>query len=167
LSLLHFSEKLRVPMPVAHAVVQVNQDQRTFVLKKVLKALGSPQGKTVTLLGLAFKPNTDDVRESVALDFARALLKRGCKVKGYDPVAMPAAQSLMPRITFCPDPYHAARGSDALVVVTEWNQFRQLDLARIKRLMRRPIIVDCRNIYDPQSVREHGFRYQGVGRGEA
>ena len=121
---------------------------------------------SVALLGLAFKPNTDDLRESIAIDFARALLRQGVRVKAYDPVAMPVAQSLLPRLVYCSDAYLAARGADALVVVTEWNQFRQLDLARVKRLMRRPVIVDCRNIYDPTMVREHGFRYLGVGRGE-
>ena len=137
------------------------------MLAKILKAVGAPRGKTVAILGLSFKPNTDDIRESLGIDFARALLKKGIKVRAFDPVAMPAAQAELPRIVYCPDAYQATKGADALAVVTEWNQFRQLDLARVKRLMRRPAIVDCRNIYDPQTVREMGFRYQGVGRGEA
>jgi len=166
-SLLHFSRELKVPTPLNSAVVRVNRDQRKFVFEKVLAAMGAPRGKVVGLLGLAFKPNTDDLRESVGLDFGRWLLKRGVKVKAYDPVAMPNAQQELPGLTYCPDAYTVARGSDALVVVTEWNQFRELDLGRIKRLMRRPAIVDCRNIYDPRRVRELGFRYFGVGRGVA
>jgi UDPglucose 6-dehydrogenase len=166
-SLLHFSRQLKVPTPLNTAVVKVNRDQRRFVFGKVLQALGSTRGKTVGLLGLAFKPNTDDLRESVGIDFGRWLLKAGVKVKAYDPVAMPNAQQELPGLTYCPDAYSVARGADVLVVVTEWNQFRQLDLGRIKRLMRRPAIVDCRNMYDPRRVREQGFRYAGVGRGEA
>ncbi len=166
-SLLYFSKERGVKMPVARGTVEVNDTQKDFVLEKILRAVGSPRGKTVAILGLAFKPNTDDIRESLGLDFARALMKRGIKVRAYDPVAMPASQAVMPKIVYCPDAYQATKGADALAVVTEWNQFRQLDLGRIKRLMRRPAIVDCRNIYDPSTVREIGFRYQGVGRGEA
>src|SRR5262249_17414240 len=118
-SLLHFSRAAGVALPVARAAVQVNREQRRFVLDKVRKAIGTGRGKTVALLGLAFKPNTDDLRESIAIDFARALLRRGVRVKAYDPVAMPAAQSLLPRLVYCSDAYLAARGADALVVVTE------------------------------------------------
>ncbi len=166
-SLVHFSRGFGAPTPLVRAVLQVNHDQRRFVFDKVLKALGPPRGKTVALLGLAFKPNTDDLRESVGIDFGRWLLRLGVKVKAYDPIAMSVAQQMLPGLTYCPDAYTAARGADVLVVVTEWNQFRQLDLAKLKRILRRPVIVDCRNIYDPRHVRELGFRYQGVGRGEA
>ncbi|MBI5837958.1 MAG: UDP-glucose/GDP-mannose dehydrogenase family protein [Candidatus Eisenbacteria bacterium] len=166
-SLLHFSKQFGAPTPLTGAVMKVNRDQRRFVYDKILAGLGSPRGKTVALLGLAFKPNTDDLRESVGMDFGRWLLRAGIKVKAYDPIAMPGAQQELPGLTYCPDAYTAARGADVLVVVTEWNQFRELDLGKLKRIMRRPAIVDCRNIYDPRTVREIGFRYQGVGRGEA
>ena len=118
-------------------------------------------------MGLAFKPNTDDIREAPSIYLAEMLLKEGARVKGYDPEAMDNARKLLPEVEMARDPYDLAEGCDALVVVTDWNEFKQLDLFRIRELMRRPVIVDGRNIYEPGMMREMGFIYHGMGRGTA
>jgi len=122
-------------------------------------------GKTIGILGLAFKPNTDDMREAPSIEVIHLLTSEGARLKAYDPVAMEVAKRILPEITYCPDAYEVARDSDALVVVTEWNEFRHLDMVRIKALMRQPVLIDGRNIYDPQQVGQLGFIYRGVGRG--
>ena len=116
------------------------------------------------VLGLAFKPNTDDVRKAPSLVIIRELLQRGARVQAYDPVAMEQAQHILPETDFRPDAYSTAEGADLLALVTEWNQFRNLDLEKIKKSMRRPILVDLRNVYEPERVRSLGFEYHGVGR---
>jgi UDPglucose 6-dehydrogenase len=118
----------------------------------------------VGLLGLGFKPNTDDLREAPSIDIAKDLLKKGAIVRAYDPAAGAAARKLLPELDLRKSPYALARGADALVVVTEWNEFRLLDLARLRRAMRRPVLVDGRNIYDPAEMHELGFVYRGIGR---
>ena len=118
----------------------------------------------MALLGISFKPETDDIREAPAVDIARGLLERGARVRAYDPQAMEIARPELPDVEMCDDAYEACRGADALVLVTEWNQFRMLDLDRVKELLRRPVIVDLRNVYDPDPMRERGFVYVGVGR---
>ena len=147
-----------------HAVMDINRDQRMVVVDKLRECLGSLRGQVVGLLGLAFKPNTDDMREAPSLDIARVLLASGATLRAYDPVAMPRARALLPALEFRRNAYAAARGSDAVVVVTEWNEFRQLDLLRVKRAMRRPVVIDGRNIYDPTEMRQLGFVYRGIGR---
>ncbi len=149
-----------------HAVLDINTDRRRMAVERVAELLGGDlHGKVVGLLGLAFKPNTDDMREAPSIDIARGLLARGAQVRAYDPIAMDNARRILPEVTMMPDPYTLAQGADALIVVTEWNEFKQLDLARIRDLMRQPVLFDGRNIYDPQRMAELGFVYRGVGRG--
>jgi UDPglucose 6-dehydrogenase len=145
-------------------VMEINNYQRRQAVIKVRGLLGNLNGKVVGLLGLAFKANTDDMRDAPAISIARALQAEGARVKAYDPVAMGAAARLMPAMQLCEDAYAAAEGADALVICTDWNEFKQLDLERVKAAMKQPNIVDGRNIYDPAWIKRLGFRYQGIGR---
>ncbi|TMC99006.1 MAG: UDP-glucose/GDP-mannose dehydrogenase family protein [Chloroflexi bacterium] len=147
-----------------HAVMDINRDQRMLVIDKLRDALDGLNERTVGLLGLAFKPNTDDLRDAPSLDIARVLVAAGAHVRAYDPAAMDGARVVLPQVEYARDAYAAAAGADALVVVTEWNEFRHLDLARLKSTMRRLVIVDGRNIYDPVVMRGLGFTYRGIGR---
>ena len=149
---------------IVDAVIQVNQKQRLEMLKKIANLVGDLKGKTVAVLGLAFKPETDDMREAPSIDIIRNLVERGAQVKAYDPVAKAEAMKIVPDITYADDEYAAVTGADALVFVTEWNQFRALDMKRIRDLMTTPKIADLRNIYEPEDMRELGFEYVGVGR---
>jgi UDPglucose 6-dehydrogenase len=165
LALAHMAkEKGRHPQ-LLQAVIEINTDRRSMAVNKLKEMVGDFKAKTIGVLGLAFKPNTDDMRDAPSLNIANELLKAGAKVKAYDPVAMGVAASLLPDATMCPDAYSAATGCDALIVMTEWNEFKALDLERIRDLMRSPKIFDGRNIYDPEKVRALGFQYNGVGRG--
>jgi UDPglucose 6-dehydrogenase len=149
-----------------NAVMEINDFQRKGIILKVRDMLGGAiEGKTIGLLGLAFKPNTDDVREAPALTIARSLINQGASVKGYDPVAAENAQREVPEIELVNTPYAAADGVDALIVLTEWNEFKQLDMNRILKSMNAPVLVDGRNIYDPEDMHSAGFAYRGVGRG--
>jgi UDPglucose 6-dehydrogenase len=147
------------------AVMDINRDQRRQVLQKLRELLGTIHGKTIGIWGLAFKPNTDDTREAPALDIIRLLQIEGAHVRAYDPVAMENAERLVRNVAFCQDAYSVADGADALVLITEWNEFKQLDLARVAASMRQKIFVDGRNIYEPERMEQFGFRYRGVGRG--
>ncbi len=147
------------------AVMDINGDQRKLVVNKLRELLGELDDKVVGLLGLAFKPNTDDMRDAPSLDIARALQIAGARVKGYDPVAMPAAGRLLPNVQLVEDPYELAEGCDALVVITEWNEFKNLDMERIKATMRGNAMVDGRNLYDAAQMSQLGFHYRGIGRG--
>ncbi|HLB64660.1 MAG TPA: UDP-glucose/GDP-mannose dehydrogenase family protein [Anaerolineales bacterium] len=158
------AQKGRHPQ-LLRAVMDINADRRPMLVEKVRELLGDLRGKTVGLLGLTFKENTDDLRDAPALDVARMLLGEGAKLKAYDPVGMRAAEALAPEIEMAEDPYELAAGADALVVSTPWNEFKQLDLARIREVMRRPILVDGRNLYDPATMKRLGFVYRGFGRG--
>ncbi len=158
------AEKGRHPQ-LLHAVMDINDDRRPMAVNRLREMLGNLRGKQIGLLGLSFKPNTDDMREAPSLEIAQSLLAQGARVKAYDPVAMDVASQLLPEIEMMEDPYQLAEGSDALVVVTEWNEFKQLDLAQIRQLMRSPCILDGRNIYDPGTMRSLGFHYRGFGRG--
>jgi UDPglucose 6-dehydrogenase len=149
---------------IVDAVIEVNRRQREAMVPKVEKLIGELAGKTVAILGLAFKPETDDMREAPAIDIINGLLKRGATVRAYDPVAMSEAAKVLPEVTFARDEYEAVADADALVFVTEWNQFRALDMGRVRDLMKSPRIADLRNIYDPADMRELGFEYVGVGR---
>ncbi len=146
------------------AVEDINRDQRKRAVGKVRELCGTLEGKTIGLLGLAFKPNTDDMREAASLDIAQLLLAQGAQVKAYDPVAMNAAKHVLPDVELCHDAYAVASGADALMVVTEWNEFKQLDMEKVKALMRSPNIVDGRNIYDGDVLGALGFVYRGTGR---
>jgi len=147
------------------AVIEINTDQRRAVVRKLEQALGSLRGKTVGLLGLAFKPNTDDMREAPSAHIARMLQTAGARVRAYDPVAMKVAARVVPDVELAEDAYTLAEGCDALVVVTEWNEFKNLDLAHVRELMNQPVLIDGRNIYDPALMKELGFYYRGIGRG--
>ncbi len=149
---------------IVDAVIEVNQRQGGLMLTKIKSLVGSLNGKTIAVLGLAFKPETDDMREAPALGIIRSMLDDDAKVRAYDPVAMLEAKKLLPEIEYAEDEYAAVTGADALVFVTEWNQFRALDLARIRDLMSTPKVADLRNIYDPEDMKELGFEYVGVGR---
>lgn len=147
------------------AVIEINRDRRRQVIRKLRNILGRLDGAIIGLLGLSFKPNTDDMREAPAVEITHMLQHEGAQVKAYDPVAMDNAYRQLERVTLLEDAYQVAEGSDALVIATEWNEFKQLDLARIRDLMRRPVIIDGRNIYEPEQMAELGFVYQGMGRG--
>src|SRR5437667_2121665 len=147
-----------------HAVMDINRDQRMLVIDKLRECLDELPGRVVGLLGLAFKPNTDDMREAPSVDIARVLLAAGAEVRAYDPAAMERSKILLPEVEHMKDAYAVAAGADALVLVTEWNEFRQLNMARVNRLMRRPVVVDGRNIYDPVLMKSLGFTYRGIGR---
>jgi UDPglucose 6-dehydrogenase len=151
---------------ILNDVMDVNYDRRKAVVKRVEDMLGGTlKGKMIGLLGLAFKPNTDDMRDAPAIDIANALVEAGAKVRAYDPVARQTAAPLVPNVDICDDVYKMADGCDALVVVTEWNEFKQLDLEKVKDLLKSPVIYDGRNIYDPEVMYEAGFTYQSIGRG--
>src|SRR5690348_1031399 len=147
-----------------HAVMDINRDQRLVVIDILREALEELPGKTIGLLGLAFKPNTDDMREAPSVDIAKVLLSAGAEVRAYDPAAIERSKQILPGVVYANDAYEVATGADAIVLVTEWNEFRQLDMARVRQLMRRPVIVDGRNIYDPAAMKSLGFTYRGIGR---
>jgi UDPglucose 6-dehydrogenase len=163
-ALAALAERFDYHPELLHAVMDINRDQRMLVIDKLRDTIDGLHDKVVGLLGLAFKPNTDDLREAPSLDIARVLLAAGAHVRGYDPAAMVRMQAIVPDMDFTADPYELAAGADALIVITEWNEFRQLDMVRIKTSMRRPVVIDGRNIYVPAKMREMGFTYRGIGR---
>jgi UDPglucose 6-dehydrogenase len=148
-----------------YTVMDINDDRRRMTLDRIREMLGDLNGKTIGLLGLSFKPNTDDMRDAPSIDIANALLNEGAQVRAYDPVAMDIARPLLPRVSMVPNVYDLAQDCDALMVITEWNEFKLLDLNAIRPLMRQPVIFDGRNIYDPEQMKQLGFRYRGLGRG--
>jgi UDPglucose 6-dehydrogenase len=153
------------PLRVIEAVVAVNDARKRAMARKVAHALGGElRGKTVAVLGLTFKPNTDDMRESPSIPLITALQDMGAKVRAYDPEGMEQAKSMVGNVAFCQDAYSCANGASALVIVTEWEQFRALDFGRLKEIMERPVLVDLRNIYRPEDVARAGFAYESVGR---
>ena len=152
------------PATIVDAVIDVNDRQRKSMLPKIEKILGGLLGKRVAVFGLSFKPETDDMRDAPSVDIIRGLLEAGASVVAYDPVAQAEAEKHLPKIEYADDEYAAATGADVLVFITEWNQFRALDMERIHKLMRKPNIADPRNIYEPADMRELGFNYVGVGR---
>src|SRR5216117_1538126 len=158
------AERFNYHPELLHAVMEINRDQRLVVIDLLREALEELPGKVIGLLGLAFKPNTDDMREAPSLDIAKVLLAAGAEVRAYDPAAIERSRTLLPAVEYLKDAYEVAAGADAIVLVTEWNEFRQLDMARVKHLMRRPVIVDGRNIYDPKAMIRLGFTYRGIGR---
>jgi UDPglucose 6-dehydrogenase len=149
------------------AVMDINHDQRLQVIHKLRELLGTLDEKVIGVLGLAFKPNTDDMREAPSVEVIHLLQSEGARVQTYDPVAMVNADRYLADVALCQDAYEAAQGVDALVVVTDWNEFKHLSLPRLKEVMRQPVIVDGRNLYDPDRMTELGFVYRGIGRGYA
>ena len=167
LALLKTAEDYDSPTRIVEAVVKVNESRKRAMGRKVLDAIGGhdgARGKKVALLGLTFKPNTDDMRDSPAIAVAQTLTDAGVEVAAYDPEGMDLAKPLMPDVTMCSDPYEAIENADAIAIVTEWDAFRALDLARVKSLARAPVMVDLRNIYRPDDMRERGFAYTSIGR---
>jgi len=158
------AERFNYHPELLHAVMDINRDQRMLVIDLLREALEELPGRVIGLLGLAFKPNTDDMREAPSIDIARVLLAAGADVRAYDPAAIERSRMLLPEVEYMKDAYEVASGADALVLVTEWNEFRQLDMPRVKQLMRRPVLVDGRNIYDPAVMKSLGFAYRGIGR---
>jgi UDPglucose 6-dehydrogenase len=150
---------------IVGAAVEVNHAQRLRMVEKIERLVdGNIKGMQVAVLGLSFKPETDDMREAPSVEIIRALVERGARVRAYDPVAVEQAKKVLSDVEYAADEYEAAGGADALVFMTEWNQFRALDMQKIKGLMRAPRIADLRNIYEPQRMRKLGFEYVGVGR---
>jgi UDPglucose 6-dehydrogenase len=165
LALLKTAEDYDTPVHIVEAVVKVNDSRKRAMGRKVLHALGDiPRGKTVALLGLTFKPNTDDMRDAPSLAIATALADAGVTVRAHDPEGMAPAKGMMPDLVYCTDAYDAAEGADAVVIVTEWDAYRALDLARLKRVMAGPVMVDLRNVYQRADVEQAGFAYTAVGR---
>jgi UDPglucose 6-dehydrogenase len=167
LALLKTAEDYDSPTRIVEAVVMVNESRKRAMGRKVIDALGgvdAARGKKVALLGLTFKPNTDDMRDSPAIAIALTLRDAGVEVAAYDPEGMEQASPLMPEVVMCDNPYLAIEGADATVIVTEWDAFRALDLKRVKQLAAAPVLVDLRNIYNPEDVRTAGFSYVSVGR---
>jgi len=163
LALLKTSQAVGAPTRIVEAVVDVNEQRKADMAEKIIAAVGDVRGKTIAVLGVTFKPNTDDMRDAPSLVILPALQARGAKIRAYDPEGTAEAKKHLD-VTFCADAYEAIEGADALVILTEWNEFRALDLARVKSLLKTPLIIDLRNIYPPKQMAEAGFRYISVGR---
>jgi UDPglucose 6-dehydrogenase len=161
---IHISDKIGYNFELLKEVRSINEEQKKFVLKKIKNVLWIIKDKTIGVLGLSFKPDTDDIRNAPAMELIKALQAEGAKIKVYDPQAMKKARDVLNGVTFCKDPYQVCKASDCLLVVTEWNEFKELDFLRVKKLLKRPLIIDGRNMYEPQKLKEAGFTYVGVGR---
>jgi UDPglucose 6-dehydrogenase len=165
LALVKTAQDYGTPLKIVETVVAVNDARKPAMADRVIAALGgSVKGKTVAALGLTFKPNTDDMRDSPSLGILPALHKAGATIRAFDPEGMNEAKKLMPDLTYCKDAYDCMTGADALVLITEWNEFRALDIARVKSLLRAPVLVDLRNVYSPDEMKDAGFRYSSIGR---
>jgi len=159
------SEKLGYDFELLKSVRRINNEQKEFVLKKIKDVLWIIKNKTIGVLGLSFKPNTDDIRNAPSLEIIKALQAEGAFVRVYDPSSMEKAQNALNGVKFCKDSYDAAKGCDCLLVITEWDEFKELDFKRAKKLMKRPVIIDGRNIYESKAFEDLGFTYIGIGRG--
>jgi len=162
--LIYMAKSRKIHLPMAQATQRINKLQSRFVIKKLNRLLGSLEGKTIGILGLSFKPDSDDMREAPSLEIIHQLREHGCLIRAYDPIAMATAAQILSDITYAVDAYEVARGSDALILVTEWEEFKELNMRMISSLMKRPIIIDGRNIYSPEAMLEAGFIYEGIGR---
>ncbi|MBI5745637.1 MAG: UDP-glucose/GDP-mannose dehydrogenase family protein [Nitrospirae bacterium] len=149
---------------ILKGVIEANSRQKTLMVEKIREAVGDLNGKTIGILGLSFKPNTDDMRDAPSIEIINALQKSGAKINAYDPAAMDEAKKVLKDITYCDDSYMAIDGADALIILTEWNQFRNLDLEKVKSLIKSPIFIDLRNVYEPNKIKELGLKYVGLGR---
>ncbi|OGX15711.1 MAG: UDP-glucose 6-dehydrogenase [Omnitrophica WOR_2 bacterium RBG_13_41_10] len=162
---IHISEKLGYDFSLLKAARGINQQQKAFFLNKIKDVLWIIKDKTIGVLGLAFKPNTDDIRSAPSLEIIKALQDEGAKIKIYDPQAQDKGKEVLSNVKFSKDAYALSRGCDCLIIMTEWDEFKELDLAKIKKLLKRPIIIDGRNIYEPRQMQKLGFHYVGIGRG--
>lgn len=163
-ALVQTGERVGYAFQIAGAAAKVNHEQQLRMVTKIREACGGLKGKTLGVLGLSFKPNTNDMREAPSLTILQALMKEGATVRGYDPVALDEASKLLPGMVPCHDTYEVAEKADGLILMTEWNQFRNLDFERLKQLMRQPLLLDLRNVYDSERVISRGFRHVSVGR---
>ena len=164
-ALAYMAEEKGLHPRILNNVMEVNYDRRKEVVKWTEEMVGGLKGKIIGLFGLAFKPNTDDMRDAPSIDIAQELTAAGAAVRAYDPVAMDVARGILPAVQMFNNPYEMATGCDAVIVVTEWNEFKQLDLEKLKSLLNKPVIMDARNIYDPAYVRSLGYTYRAIGRG--
>ena len=158
------ADQFGVETRIVDAVIEANERQRDAMIPKIERLVGDLNGKQIGVLGLSFKPETDDMRESPSIEIIHAMIDRGAKVRAFDPVAMKEARHYINGLEYADDEYDAIKGADALVIITEWNQFRALDMEKVKELLKSPKIADLRNIYEPADMRELGFEYVGVGR---
>ena len=164
-SLIHTASQLGYDFKLLRSVVEINKERASHLVEMMRKAMGPLEDKTVAVLGLAFKPNTDDMREAKSLEVVRVLHAAGAQIRAYDPVAMENAKALMPEgVVFCESAYEAAAGADGVTLLTEWNEFKYLNLDRLRGLLRRPLIFDARNLYEPERMRRLGFEYYSIGR---
>jgi len=161
---VHISGKLGYDFGILKAARKANEEQKALFIRKIEESLWIVKGKNIGVLGLSFKPNTDDMRSAASVDIVNSLIEAGARVKAYDPKAMKKARHLLPGAGFCKDPYEVAKNSDALVIVTEWHEFEVMDLTRIKKLMKNPLVIDGRNIFEPERMKRLGFKYISIGR---
>jgi UDPglucose 6-dehydrogenase len=173
-ALAHMADEAGLHPQMLHAVMEINHDQRRLVVSKLTNILGSLRETTIGVLGLAFKPNTDDMREAPAVDIIRWVTAQGARVRVYDPIATETGREALEKegisletVTFCENAYQVAEQADALVIVTEWNEFKSLDMEKIRQQMRRPVLIDGRNVYEPAEMNRRGFIYRGMGRGSS
>jgi len=165
LALVRTAQEAGAPLRIVETVVEINNARKKRMATKIIDACGgSVEGKTIAMLGLTFKPNTDDMRDAPSLDIVPALEAAGAKVRAFDPEGMKEAAKLLPNVTYCQNAYETMENADALVLTTEWNEFRALDLDRVKSLLKTPIVVDLRNIYEPAAMVAAGFHYVCIGR---
>ncbi|MHC2995264.1 MAG: UDP-glucose/GDP-mannose dehydrogenase family protein [Candidatus Atribacteria bacterium] len=163
-ALYHFASTCGYDFKLLKGVISANKRQRELMVDKIKHHLGDLKGKTIAILGLAFKQNTDDIRKSPSIDIIKLLLKEGAQIRCFDPLAMDNTRKILPSLTYCQDEYDTARNSHALVILTEWNQFRNIDLSKIKKLLKTPVLLDLKNLYEPEKVKSLGFIYEGIGR---
>ncbi|UCB42532.1 MAG: UDP-glucose/GDP-mannose dehydrogenase family protein [Dehalococcoidales bacterium] len=161
--LIHMAKSRRVSVPLLRAVQQINQNQPHLAIEKLCKQVGSLEGKTIGILGLSFKPNSDDIREARSLLVISILKEHGCQIKAYDPLAMKNTAKLFPDVTYCTDAYEVAASSDALILVTEWDEFKELNMKKMASLMNCPVLIDGRNLYDAEEMAKAGFTYDSIG----
>jgi len=163
-ALVDIAGKVGYDFRIVQAAIQVNAAQRRTAFEKICQVAGDLKGKTIGMLGLSFKPNTDDMRDAPSVDVIRRIQEAGASVRAYDPAAMEEARKVLKDVVYCKDAYDTADGSDALVFMTEWNQFRNLDLEKLKKILKTPAVADLRNIYEPEKMKEMGFAYICMGR---
>jgi UDPglucose 6-dehydrogenase len=163
-ALVRTAEEAEAPFQIVDTVLKVNEARKRRMAERIERICGGVEGLTIVALGLTFKPNTDDMRDSPSLSILPALAAAGARVRAFDPEGMAEANKLMPEIDYCADPYETMKGADALVLITEWNAFRALDLGRVRQLLNRPLVIDLRNIYKPEEMRAAGLQYHSIGR---
>ena len=165
LALTVTAKEFQSPLSIVETVVQSNKQRKESIAHRIIEAMnGCVKEKTIAVLGVTFKPNTDDMRESPSLDIIPTLQSKGAKIHVFDPQGQKEGATLLPGVKWCSDPYAAIEGADSLVIITEWNEFSALDLARIKKLLNSPVMIDLRNIYQPQEMEKAGFTYHSIGR---